>query len=100
MLKTSLNNTQNVRIFATKKEKNISFYFELNSGECYYLMSHSDSPILWSYYKDGTTIREITRMKPQRTPSTQKLIHFNDHLLKVVDSFIRYELLFDDARGA
>jgi len=92
MKKNLLTNIQNARIIATKKERNLSFYFVLNSGDRHYLMSHSDNQLIWNFYKNGMTIGDMSRLKPQRTPAIQKLIHFNDHLLKVINSFIRYEL--------
>ena len=83
---------RNGRIVATRKADRLSFYLEVGGGNRHFLMCHSGNPVLWKYFKEGVDLIDIAQIKPKRSYRTQQLIHFSNHLLKVTDSFVKYEL--------
>jgi len=47
--------------------------------------------LLYQLLRDGMRVDDLRRMKPSRNPSRQKTYHYAQHLLKLVDTYLKYE---------
>ena len=79
------------RIFATNGKKGLDIYLDI-SGNRYYLASRRNKGLLYTFLKDGKTINELSRVRPQHSQYDQKLHHYAKYLLKLVDNYYKYDL--------
>lgn len=62
------------------------------SGTRHYLASHRPNSTLYFWLKSGKTLGELIRVKPGNSPAGQIIFHYTRHLLKLSESYIKYEL--------
>jgi len=71
----------------------VDLYIQVGSrGEVHYLTTRRRNNDLYNRLKDGVSLEALKRFKPRRNPLEQKYYRSLQHLAKVADSFIRYEL--------
>jgi hypothetical protein len=75
--------------------KGMDIYLKDQDGHTYYLMPHRYNEALFFHLRDGARIEALRSIKPQRSSYVQRLLHSLGHVLRVAESFVRYEL--DDA---
>jgi len=63
-----------------------------SSGQWHYILTRRASGLLWTKLKDGVTVGELRRLKPQNTRLEQKYYHASRYLLKVVKDYLRYDM--------
>ena len=79
------------RIYAQNGTKGLDIYLDI-SGKDYYLTTRRQNGNIWQKLKDGQTLGELRRVKPQKSRAEQKYYHYVSHMLKIADDFIQYEL--------
>lgn len=82
----------NMKIFTVTKKQGLSVYLSSSGGKTYFLTTRRLNRLLYSLLKDGMKIDELRRLKPNGDKKTQKTYDSIQYLLKIVDSFIQYEL--------
>ena len=79
------------RIYAQNGKSGIDIYLDI-SGRDYYLTTHKPSGNIWTMLKNRPTLGELRRVKPGKGRAYQKYYHYVNHMLKITDDFIKYEL--------
>jgi hypothetical protein len=82
----------NMKIIAANEKSGLNLYLSNSGGSKYYLVTHHRTGLLWSLLKDGMYIEELRRLRPNGDRRTQKIYKSVRHILKVIDSFLQYEL--------
>ena len=76
---------------ARNGEHGIDLYIELG-GSKHYVTTRRSNGLLYQKLKDGVTIGELRRFKPRQSRAEQKYFRTTQHLLKVVDDYLKYEI--------
>lgn len=79
------------RIIARNSSHGLGIYLDI-SGRKHYLATRRPNGLLYLWLKDGRTISELYRCKPANSRSEQKIYHYAQHLLKLVEEYIKYDL--------
>ena len=56
-----------------------------------FLLTRRPNGLLYLLLRDGMRVDDLRRLKPSRNPSRQKTYHYAQHLLKLVDTYLKYE---------
>jgi hypothetical protein len=72
--------------------KGMDIFLRGGGGETYYLMPHRYSDSLFFLLKQEISVRALRNLKPRRSYYAQSLLHSVNHILKVVDYYVKYEL--------
>ena len=79
------------RLYAQSGNRGLDIYLVINGTE-HYLTTRRPNNQIWSKLKDGTTLEELRRYKPKKSKAEQKYYHSINHMLKITDDYIKYEL--------
>ena len=80
------------RIYARNGKRGIDLYLDI-SGTTHYLTTRRSNGLLFLWLKNGMTMGELLRVKPKRNSKAQKRNHYAKHLVKIVQDYIKYELV-------
>jgi hypothetical protein len=83
-------NLYTVRIENGKSGMNI---FLAISGVEHYLTTYRSNGVVWQKLKNGMTLGELKRLKPQKSRAGQVYFHSVRHILKIANDYIKYELV-------
>ena len=84
-------NNPKTRIIARNGRHGLDIYLDI-SGTLHYLATRRPNGILYQWLKDGRTIGELARLRPNSSPIEQKKYHYVQHLLKLVTGYYKYDL--------
>ena len=95
-MKTKSKQLNNVKVFAKNRRGVSGFDVMLDfSGQRVFLIHHRHSGLLYLLLEDGMRLDDLRKWKPskQRNKSRQrsqtKLMNMKNHLVKVIDSYLR-----------
>ena len=79
------------RIIAQNGNQGLDIFLDI-SGSRRYLTTRRPNGLLYLWLRDGKSIGEISRMKPQYSRTMQKTYHYAQYLIRLVENYFRYEL--------
>ena len=82
----------NTKIFAQNGSKGLDIYLIYN-GEEYYLVTRRYNHRIYMRLQNGITLDELKSFKPKRNKAEQKEYKSINHMIKVTNDFIKYELV-------
>jgi len=56
-----------------------------------FLTTRRRNGLLYLLLRDGIHVDDLRRLKPSRNPSRQKIYHYAQNLLKLIDTYLKYE---------
>jgi len=80
-----------VRLSVKNGSNGLDLYMTVD-GTAHYVTTRRRSGYMWQQLKDGITLGELRRVKPKKNKLSQKYFNSVNHLIKVADDFIKYEL--------
>jgi len=84
-------NPQQITIHTKNCEQGLNIYICIGGIE-HYVTTHRKSGLIWNKLKDGITLGELKRIKPKYPRAEQKFFHSAQHIIRVVDDFLKYDL--------
>ena len=84
-------NTQQIKIHAKNSEQGLNVYISIGNKE-HYITTRRKNSLIWNKLKDGINIDDLKRFKPGRNKAEQKFFRSAQHITKVVETFIKYDL--------
>jgi hypothetical protein len=79
------------RIFAQNGGRGLDIYLDI-SGRKHYISTRRSNGLIYQWLKDGRTIGEVMRIKPDGSKTGQKIFHYAQHLMKIVEDYFKYDL--------
>jgi hypothetical protein len=79
------------RLFVKNGNRGLDIFLDV-SGTSHYLTTHSRCGLLYRWLRNGKTLGELSRIKPSDSRSRQKILHYAQHLVKVAEDYIKYDL--------
>ena len=80
-----------VTIYAENGKNGLDIYLDI-SGTTHYLTTRRTNGLLYHWLKDGKTISELSRVKPQYSRTGQKKYHYAQYLIKFTEGYIKYNI--------
>ena len=89
---------KNAKIYATNGKTGLDMFLDI-SGCKHYLYSRKSNGLIYVWMKDGITIGELSRVKPDSNAISQKKFHYAKRILQIVHEYFEFELLLTERRG-
>jgi hypothetical protein len=80
-------NNPKTRIFAQNGAVGLEIYLDI-SGIKHFLTTRRHSGLLYLWLKDGKTLGELHRIRPNNTGMGQKTYHHAQHLVKLAEEYL------------
>jgi hypothetical protein len=71
----------------------MDIYLIDENGNSHYLMRHRYNMPLFYHLRKEISISKLRKYKYSRSNYTQRLMHCLSHILKVADSYVKYEMI-------
>ncbi|GHU52428.1 hypothetical protein AGMMS49975_08190 [Clostridia bacterium] len=81
-----------IKVHAENGVHGLDIYLDVH-GVKHYLTTRRRNGLLWVYLKDGVTIGELKRFKPDYTYMQQKIFHYSQYLIRVMNDYLKYEFI-------
>ena len=78
-----------IKIYVKNSVYGLDIYLII-SGITRYLTTRRRNGLLYIWLKNGRTIGELSRVKPRYSRIEQKKYHYAQHLLKIVNDYLKY----------
>ena len=85
-------NTNCLTLYARNGTSGLNIYLGNAGTPAQFLITRRPNGLLYQLLCDGMRVDDLRRMKPSRNPSRQKTYHYAQHLLKLVDTYLKYEV--------
>jgi hypothetical protein len=92
MKKNGFKHPNDVKILASRTKNGIFFQLCDESGETRFLACRRFNAAIYDFFKGGVSLGEIRRMKKSRSARAQNILHYTQHLLRIIDYLEKYEL--------
>ena len=81
----------NTKIYVQNGRHGLDVYLDI-SGTQHYLGTRRRNGLLYTWLKDGKYLSKLARVRPGGAPSEQKIYHYSQYLLKLVESFFEQNI--------
>ena len=78
------------RIYVRNRYQELDIYLDV-SGISHYLTSRRRNGLLYLWLKNGQSISELARLKPQGSRIGQKKYHHAQQLLKLAEDYLKHK---------
>jgi hypothetical protein len=79
------------RIYARNGDHGLDIYLDV-SGITHYLTTRRPNGLLYLWLRGGRTIGELSRVKPKGSQISQKIFHYAQRLLRLVEDYYQCDL--------
>ena len=83
--------TNRLTLYARNGACGLDLYLGNAGTPAQFLLTRRPNGLLYQLLCDGMRVDDLRRLKPSRNPSRQKTYHYARHLLKLVDTYLKYE---------
>lgn len=78
-------------LYAKPHEGGMAIYV-MAEGEAHFVMTHRKNNQLFFFLKDGRRLDEVKGYRPSRRMNEQAMSHSLEHIVRVVDYVLEYEV--------